>query len=177
VAVVHCLKGDAAVIAVEVAVLHEVLDRVDDLIGALVRAVPVHDGSCVADAVLLHTFFRTLACSNRASSIAVSVSLGWCFCGAAEEVASNAAGWGGWGGILLMNVWVCGCVVWWFGFGEFAVVFSWWKRVWRKGRCLWWFGLGWLGWDEVWRGEGKLEPTRDNAFAGRKTRWAFSGTR
>jgi hypothetical protein len=30
-AVVHCLEGDAAVIAVEVAVLHQVLDRVDDL--------------------------------------------------------------------------------------------------------------------------------------------------
>jgi hypothetical protein len=30
-AVVHCLQGDAAVIAVEVAVLHQVLDRVDDL--------------------------------------------------------------------------------------------------------------------------------------------------
>jgi hypothetical protein len=30
-AVVHCLQGDAAVIAVEVAVLHQVLDRIDDL--------------------------------------------------------------------------------------------------------------------------------------------------
>ena len=30
-AVIHCLQGDAAVIAVEVAVLHQVLDRVDDL--------------------------------------------------------------------------------------------------------------------------------------------------
>jgi hypothetical protein len=30
-AVVHCLQGDAAVIAVEVAVLHQVLDRVDNL--------------------------------------------------------------------------------------------------------------------------------------------------
>jgi len=31
VAVIHGLEGDAAVIAVEVAVLHEVLDRIDDL--------------------------------------------------------------------------------------------------------------------------------------------------
>ena len=29
--VVHCLEGDAGVIAVEVAVLYEVLDRIDDL--------------------------------------------------------------------------------------------------------------------------------------------------
>lgn len=124
-AVVHCLKGDAAVIAVEVAVLHEVLDRVDDLIGALVRAVPVHDGSCVADAVLLNTFFRTLACSNRASSIAATVSLGRLVCDAARAVAGNAAGWEERGEILLMSVWWCGSVSWWFGLRwRFAGVFS-----------------------------------------------------
>jgi hypothetical protein len=72
-AVVHGLEGDAAVIAVEVAVLHEVLDRIDNLEeGDGLSEWPF--GWRVFDIQSRLTFFRILACSSRASNIAAPVS-------------------------------------------------------------------------------------------------------
>ena len=58
--VVHGLERDARVIAIEVAVLHEVLDSVDDLF--IVRTAFAE--LCLREC----TFFRTLAWFKRASS-------------------------------------------------------------------------------------------------------------
>ena len=60
VGVVHGLERDARVIAIEVAVLHEVLDSVDDLF--IVRTA--FGELCLREC----TFFRTLAWFKRASS-------------------------------------------------------------------------------------------------------------
>lgn len=62
VGVVHGLESDAGVIAVEVAVLDEVLDGVDDL------AATVSICSSWVWDTISHTRFRRLACSKRASN-------------------------------------------------------------------------------------------------------------
>lgn len=59
--VVHGLESDAGVIAVEVAVLDQVLDGVDDLHCMLGGDAFLADGSHL-------TFLRSCACSNLASS-------------------------------------------------------------------------------------------------------------
>ena len=61
--VVHGLERDTRVIAVEVAVLYEVLDGIDDLLSVRMAYVKL----CCAN---VHTFFRTLAWFKRASSTA-----------------------------------------------------------------------------------------------------------
>ncbi len=68
-AVIHGLERDAAVIAVKVAVLDQVLNGVDNLEDA--RQYTVRGSLEVLHAAL--TFFRMLACSNRASSMAGAV--------------------------------------------------------------------------------------------------------
>lgn len=60
VGVIHGLQRDAGVIAVEIAILHQVLDSIDNLEHSQVDL-------CVQPRVLL-TFLRRLACSKRASS-------------------------------------------------------------------------------------------------------------
>jgi hypothetical protein len=64
VGVVHSLQRDAGVIAVEVAVLDEVLDGIDNLNELLDDIWQVVKG-------WMCTFFRRLACSKRASSTAI----------------------------------------------------------------------------------------------------------
>ena len=59
--VIHGLEGDAGVIAVEIAVLHEVLDGIDDL-GKELEGLELR-GSCKR-----LTFFSRSACSRRASN-------------------------------------------------------------------------------------------------------------
>ena len=61
--VVHGLQRDARVVAVEVAVLHEVFDRVDDLRCALVLPL------LLVFVVFLSTFLSRFACSSRASNM------------------------------------------------------------------------------------------------------------
>jgi hypothetical protein len=63
--VVHGLEGNAGVIAVEVAVLDEVLDRIDDL-EALISINRVPGLRMYSQ----FTFFSKSACSRRASSTA-----------------------------------------------------------------------------------------------------------
>jgi hypothetical protein len=63
VGVVHGLESDAGVIAVEVAVLDEVLDSVDDLAATVSIFVCCGIGDSKS-----HTRFRRLACSKRASN-------------------------------------------------------------------------------------------------------------
>jgi hypothetical protein len=60
--VVHSLEGDAGIIAVEIAILDQVLDRVDrlTLLAEVCRAC--HDVCC--------TFLRVSACVRRASNTA-----------------------------------------------------------------------------------------------------------
>lgn len=75
--VVHGLQRDARVIAVEVAVLHQVLDGIDNLSGRgswLTSLVPASWRMQLSFSLLVrHAFFRMLACSNRPSSILTAV--------------------------------------------------------------------------------------------------------
>jgi hypothetical protein len=68
--VVHSLECDTGVIAVEVAVLNEILDGIDNL--HVRRTVSKLRGLEIAKHEK-HTFFRMLACSKRASSIFYSI--------------------------------------------------------------------------------------------------------
>lgn len=73
--VVHGLKGDAGVIAVEVAILHEIFDGVDDL-GVecqMVDAMRYGRKLCEYD-----TFFNRFACSRRASSTVTRSASAFC---------------------------------------------------------------------------------------------------
>lgn len=60
--VVHSLEGDSRVIAIEVAVLYEVLDGIDNLGGVNCGFQPGAN-SC--------TFLRMSACSRRASNMVI----------------------------------------------------------------------------------------------------------
>lgn len=104
-AVVHGLQGDATVIAVEIAVLHQVLDRVDDLRNEKELDRAVIQRIRPRKKKMAHTFFRMLACSSRASNMAACVSLGCYYC--SPKVAT------GHGEILTESVW---WVIWESGF-------------------------------------------------------------
>jgi hypothetical protein len=68
--VVHGLERDAGVIAIEVAVVHELFDCFDDLGEESEKKMLA--GECflanIPRRVRAFTFFRRLACSNRASN-------------------------------------------------------------------------------------------------------------
>lgn len=64
--VVHGLEGDAGVVAVEVAVLDEVFDCVDDLVGNSCEIIRRMQMLWYISSV--RTFFSWLACSRRASN-------------------------------------------------------------------------------------------------------------
>jgi hypothetical protein len=69
VGVVHGLERDAGVIAVEVAVLHEILDGIDDLCRESVCAVQVYEW------INHRTFFNSCACSRRASNTVMMLAM------------------------------------------------------------------------------------------------------
>jgi hypothetical protein len=70
--VVHGLQGDAGVIAVKVAVLDEILDGIDNLLFVLSSATVVQKSVLKDVGSCQFTFFRMLACSNRASNISIA---------------------------------------------------------------------------------------------------------
>ena len=69
--VVHGLQGNARVIAVEVAVLDEIFDRIDDLFEPCTR---ISRSGIKRDK--LETTYRS-ACSRRASSILIGDAKNW----------------------------------------------------------------------------------------------------
>ena len=60
--IIHGLEGDSRVIAVEIAVLHEIFDSIDDLSEDQYVVMRKADRGC------LGTFFSKFACSRRASN-------------------------------------------------------------------------------------------------------------
>lgn len=68
VGVVHRLEGDAFIVAVEVAVLDEVLDGLDDL-GVMLDAGSLSQRAMISK----HTFLKRSACSSFASNTAMRV--------------------------------------------------------------------------------------------------------